>query len=217
MTLWPFPVSAYFVIENDVFLTTQPLTSKSFANCFSYTHTHTHPKNFLLPTCFSAISWSFFFILIAKMLTMLGCLSVTLFYCTLLLSGLHTAYPFILLFLQRASHEYSCKIPWDLAKYLFFILYSNSPLLDKLNHICLSSCKNSNSACDEFILDYSVLLSLFPSPFLPCLHVEWPLFFTLIHICAFHIPFQNVLLTLGSYALSCLWVTSTTTILFVQF
>lgn len=50
---------------------------------------------------------------------------------------------------------------------LLLILNSDSPLLNGLNCICLSTHKNSStSACDEFILDYSVLLSLFPSPFL---------------------------------------------------
>lgn len=205
--LWQFPVSSYLVIDNDTFksfLTSQPPTSKSLANCFSYAHTRTHPSNLLLPTRFSVKSWSFSFILIAKKLSMLGYVTLTFFYCTFLLSGLHNAYYFIILFLQKASDKYSCISPWDFAKYLFLILYSASSLLKKLKpYLSFQSQKLFNLSMQyNAILDYSIFLVLFPSPFLPCLHVEWPPFFTLIGIFLLHILFENALLTLGSYTLS---------------
>lgn len=59
------------------------------------------------------------------------------------------------------------KFQTTLPSTFLLILNSDSPLLNGLNHTCLSTHKTpSTSACDEFILDYFVLLCLFPSPFL---------------------------------------------------
>lgn len=102
------------------------------------------------------------------------------------LNPLHLNSLLFLLHTQRVSELsvpkcFIVKSQSTLPSTFLLILNSEPPFLNGLNHICLSTHKPpSTSACDEFGLDYSVLLCVFPSPFLQSTcGVDSPLHFDL--------------------------------------